>query len=166
MTLYTSKVVAMWLCVTERRVRQLRDEGAIEEKQPGLYDLQQTVARYIAYLRKGNKADLNDERAMLTRAKRDAVEMENALRRQTMHSTGDIEKGIKTMCLNIRRNFLALPAKLSPELAGGDRTQAEVFDRLKAAIDETLETLRDFNVSFAQVPDGEERAEDAGAGDV
>lgn len=46
MTLYTSKVVAQWLCLTERRVRQLRDEGVIVEARPGLYELQPTVARY------------------------------------------------------------------------------------------------------------------------
>ena len=34
MTLYTSKVVAKWLGLTERRVRQLRDEGIISEKMP------------------------------------------------------------------------------------------------------------------------------------
>jgi len=37
MTLYTSKVIAQWLCLTERRVRQLRDEGVIVEARPGLY---------------------------------------------------------------------------------------------------------------------------------
>ena len=47
MTLYTSKVVAQWLCLTERRVRQLRDEGVIVEARPGLYELQPTVARYM-----------------------------------------------------------------------------------------------------------------------
>lgn len=47
MTLYTSKVIAQWLCLTERRVRQLRDEGVIVEARPGLYELQPTVARYI-----------------------------------------------------------------------------------------------------------------------
>lgn len=50
MTLYTSKVIARWLCLTERRVRQLRDEGVIVEARPGLYELQPTVARYIKYL--------------------------------------------------------------------------------------------------------------------
>ena len=39
MTLYTSKVIAQWLCLTERRVRQLRDEGVIVEARPGLYEL-------------------------------------------------------------------------------------------------------------------------------
>ena len=38
MRLYTSKVIADWLGLTERRVRQLRDEGIIEEQAPGLYD--------------------------------------------------------------------------------------------------------------------------------
>ena len=32
MTLYTSKAVAQWLGLTDRRVRQLRDEGVIDER--------------------------------------------------------------------------------------------------------------------------------------
>ena len=82
MKLYTSKVVASWLGLTERRVRQLRDEGVIEEARPGLYDLRLTVSRYVAYIKNGSgKINLNDERAGLTRAKREAAEMENRLRR-------------------------------------------------------------------------------------
>ena len=99
MRLYTSKVIADWLGLTERRVRQLRDEGIIEEQAPGLYDLRATTRRYISYLRSGSLAD---ERAGLTRAKREAAEMENALRRGELHRTEEIETGIKTMLLNIR----------------------------------------------------------------
>ena len=62
MTLYTSKVIAQWLCLTERRVRQLRDEGVIVEARPGLYELQPTVARYIKYLGGAGKESLNTER--------------------------------------------------------------------------------------------------------
>ena len=103
MRLYTSKVIADWLGLTERRVRQLRDEGIIEEQAPGLYDLRATTRRYISYLRSGSLAD---ERAGLTRAKREAAEMENALRRGELHRTEEIETGIKTMLLNIRGRFL------------------------------------------------------------
>lgn len=149
MTLYTSKAVAEWLGLTERRVRQLRDEGVIQEKSPGLYDMRKTVTRYILFIRKGNKkADLNDERAMLTRAKREAADMENKVRRGELHSAEDIEKGIKTMCLNIRSRFLTLPAKLAPTLVKMG-SQAQIFDELKKAIDEALEELRSFNVAFA-----------------
>jgi len=144
MRLYTSNVVADWLSVTPRRVRQLRDKGVLAEKAPDLYELKSSVVRYIDYLRHGSgNADLNDERALLTRAKREAADMENEVRRGNLHSTEDYEKGIKTMCLNIRTKFLTLPAKLSPRLSqmGGD--QAGIFDELKKAVDEALEDLSD-----------------------
>jgi phage terminase Nu1 subunit (DNA packaging protein) len=133
MTLYTSKVVAQWLCLTERRVRQLRDEGVIVEARPGLYELQPTVARYITYIGGAGKETLTNERMKLTRAKREAAELENELRKGEVHRTEDIERGIKSMFLNIRSRFLALPAKLSPTLATMGGNQTGIFDELKQA---------------------------------
>ena len=160
MKLYTSNVVADWLAVTPRRVRQLRDEGVIAEKAPGLYELQSCVVRYISYLRKGNgNTNLNDERAMLTKAKREAADMENEERRGNLHSTGDIEKGLAALCLNMRGRFSGLPAKLSGELAQMGGNQAGIHDKLKAAIDETLEELSRFHIAFA-VSGGEDEEDD------
>ncbi len=153
MKLCTDKVVADWLALTPKRVKQLRDKGVLTEKSPGLYDLRTSVLQYVHYIRERNRADLNDERAMLTRAKREAAEMENDVRRGALHSSEDIEKGIKTMCLNIRGRFLTLPAKLAPKLAEMDGNQANIFDELKQAIDESLEELSDYNISMA-IQDG------------
>ena len=95
MKLYTCEAVADWLALTTRRVRQLRDEGVISERLPGLYEMKATVTRYIMYLRKGSgKTDLNDERALLTRAKREAADMENDLRRGALHSSEGDQAGI------------------------------------------------------------------------
>ncbi len=161
MKLYTSKVVADWLAVTPRRVRQLRDEGVLVEKMSGLYDLKSSVVRYISYLRKGSgNTNLNDERAMLTRAKREAADMENEERRGNLHSTGDIEKGLTALCLNMRGRFSGLPAKLSGELSQMGGNQAGIHDKLKAAIDETLEELSHFDVAFALKSEDEEEEED------
>ena len=160
MTLYTSKVVAQWLCLTERRVRQLRDEGVIVEARPGLYELQPTVARYITYIGGAGKETLTNERMKLTRAMREAAELENELRKGEVHRTEDIERGIKSMFLNIRSRFLALPAKLSPTLATMGGNQTGIFDELKQAIDEILEEMSDYRVAFA-VQDGESDGEEA-----
>ena len=160
MTLYTSKVVAQWLCLTERRVRQLRDEGVIVEARPGLYELQPTVARYITYIGGAGKETLTNERMKLTRAKREAAELENELRKGEVHRTEDIERGIKSMFLNIRSRFLALPAKLSPTLATMGGNQTGIFDELTPAIDEILEEMSDYRVAFA-VQDGESDGEEA-----
>ena len=51
MKAYTSKAVAAWLDISERRVRQLRDEKVITEIRPGLYDLKTVNHQYINYLR-------------------------------------------------------------------------------------------------------------------
>ena len=160
MTLYTSKVVAQWLCLTERRVRQLRDEGVIVEARPGLYELQPTVARYITYIGGAGKETLTNERMKLTRAKREAAELENELRKGEVHRTEDIERGIKSMFLNLRSRFLARPAKLSPTLATMGGNQTGIFDELKQAIDEILEEMSDYRVAFA-VQDGESDGEEA-----
>ena len=53
MKLYTCEAVADWLALTPRRVRQLRDEGILSERMPGLYEMKPTILRYILYLRKG-----------------------------------------------------------------------------------------------------------------
>ncbi len=154
MKLYTAKIVASWLGVTERRVRQLRDEGILAEARPGLYDLKTSVSRYIHYLGGAAQETLNAERAGLTKAKREAAELENKLRQGEIHSTEDIETGIKTMCLNIRSRLLTLPAKLSPALAAMGSDQGAIFDALREAINENLEALHNYDVAFAV--DGEE----------
>lgn len=162
MKLCTDKVVADWLALTPKRVKQLRDEGVLIEKKPGLYDLRASVLRYVNYIRTGNRADLNGERALLTKAKREAADMENDVRRGTLHSSEDIEKGIKTMCLNIRGRFLTLPAKLAPKLAEMGGNQAAIFDELNRAMKEALEGLSNYNIAMA-MPDGgdDEEAEES-----
>lgn len=163
MKLYTCEAVADWLALTPRRVRQLRDEGIISERMPGLFEMKPTITRYIMYLRKGSgKTDLNDERALLTRAKREAADMENELRRGTLHSSEEIEKGIRTMCLNIRTKFLTLPAKLSPRLSQMSGDQAGIFDELKSAVDEALEELSNYQTVLALVSGDEEEETDDG----
>lgn len=160
MKLYTSKIVAQWLGLTERRVRQLRDEGIIAEERQGLYDLQKTVLRYINYLRGIGDVSLQTERMKLTAEKRKAAEMDNEIRRGQLHRTEDIETGIKTLCFNVRSRFLAMPAKLSPELAAAGRKQSKIFDILKNAIEEALEELSDYRVALAA--EGEDENEENG----
>lgn len=139
MTLYTSKVIAQWLCLTERRVRQLRDEGVIVEARPGLYELQPTVARYIKYLGGAGKESLNTERMKLTAEKRKAAEMDNDLRRGDLHSTQDIEKGIQTMCLNIRSRFLAKYKKVKKNKSASRAPAGESIEQRPEEIDEREE---------------------------
>lgn len=139
-------------------MRQLRDEGVLKEESPGLYDLQQCVLRYIVYLRRGS-SELNDEKTKLTKAKREAAEYENDLLKGNLHRTEDIEKGLKTIFLNIRSRMLALPAKLSPELSTMSGDQGKIFDRLKGGIDEALEEISNYRNVLANIGNENEKTD-------
>ena len=78
------------------------------------------------------------------RAKRENQELELQLRKNELHTTEDIEKIVTDTFVNFRTRLLAIPAKLSPILAK-KKDQTEIFKLMKAAIDETLEELSDFD---------------------
>ena len=163
-TLYTSEVVAQHLDVTERRVRQLRDEGIIREKRPGLYNLVDAMTRYIKYVNAGSKVDLNDERAKLTKVKREAAEMENRVRKAELMEVGDVEKAYSTVMMNFRSRILALPQKLAPAVASMEGDQQQIQDLIQAELEEALETLSHVEEAVAESEaetDEEEKAADA-----
>jgi phage terminase Nu1 subunit (DNA packaging protein) len=156
---YTTKAVANWLDLSERRVRQLRDEKVITEIRPGLYDLKTVNKQYINYLRKNNPEsesaiDYNAERAKLVRAKRESQELELQMRRNEVHTTEDVEQVMTDTLVRFKTRLMAVPAKLSPILSK-KKDQTEIFKLLKNAIDEALEELSDFQTVFGYGIDDE-----------
>ena len=147
MTLYTSKAVAQWLGLTERRIRQMRDAGIIREARPGLYDMKPTVQAYLAYLR-NNTGDLNQQRAELTKAKKELAELELGERKGNLHRTEDVEQALTTMLMNFRTKIMSIPAKLAKTVAGMSDS-AEIYDLLKKETDEALDELSDYDKAFA-----------------
>lgn len=160
MKLYTVKVVAAWLDLTEARVRQLRKAKIITEYQPGLYELKTVTHEYINYLRKNSPAedsvDYNTERAKLVRAKRESQELELKLRKNELHETEEIERVMTDTLIKFKSKLMAIPAKQSPVLSK-KRDQTEIFKLLKAAVDEALEELADFQKLFGYTVEDEEK---------
>ena len=158
MKLYTTKIVAQYLDLSERRVRQLRDEGVLEEKAPGLYDLRSSVRRYINYLRgdEGGKADLNEERAKLTKEKRIAAETENKVRNGELYIT----VGMTTVVMNLRSRLLALPNKLAANIAKLDGDEGKIMDLLQSSLYEIMEEFSNYQVALQPPKDDEEDEQD------
>lgn len=161
--LYDAKAVARFLDVSERRVRQLRDEKVIAEVRPGLYDLIDTNHRYINYLRKRNPEseetiDYNTERAKLVRAKRKNEEYELQLKENTLHAAADIEAVMTDMLVNFKSRLMAIPSKLAPVLCK-KTDKAEIFALLKDHIDEALMELSDFKTTFGERGNSNEKSD-------
>lgn len=165
MKLYNAKAVARFLDLSERRVRQLRDEKVIEEYRPGLYDLMATNRRYINYLRRRNPEseehiDYQTERAKLVRVKRQNEELDLQLKENKLHSSEDIEKVMGSMLTNFKTRLMAVPAKLAPILSKKTK-KADIFTILKNAVDEALNELADFDTAFGEAEDSEHETSDA-----
>lgn len=159
MKAYTTAAVAKWLDLSERRVRQLREQNIITEVRPGLYDLKTVNHQYINYLRKNNPEsestiDYNEERAKLVRAKRESQELELQLRKNELHTTEDIEQVLTDTLIKFKTRLMAIPAKQSPVLAKKS-DQTEIFKLLKLSIDEALEELADFQTLFGERTENE-----------
>lgn len=158
MRLYTSAAVAEYLGLTERRVRQLRDQNVLPEARPGLWELKPTIRRYIEYLRGSGDgaAQLNAERAGLTKAKREAAELELQQARKELHRTDEIKLALMTEHVNFRNRMRLIPQKRAATLA--DMTdRGQILAMLQADIDEALEEMSDFDKAFAALEDSDER---------
>lgn len=162
MKLYDVKTIARILDLTERRVRQLKADGIIEEYKgtPGLYELIPTVHRYINYLRKRNpeseeNIDYNTERAKLIRAKRLNEEYDLQQKEGDLHASADIENVLTVMLINFKSRLSSIPAKLAPILAK-KTDRAEINNVLKEAVDEALNELSDFETIFKDGEGSEE----------
>ena len=156
--LYDTKAIARFINVTERRVRQLKDKGVIKEYKPGsgLYDLIPTNHAYIKFRCDGNQTasgeeviDYPTERAKLARAKRLDAEYDLRVKEKTLHEAAEIEAALTGMLSNFKARLLAIPAKLSP-LLSKKTDKAEIFELLKANIDEVLLELASYDVAFRE----------------
>lgn len=162
MKLYTAVVVAQWLNISDRHVRQLRQQGVLVEVRPGLYSLKDCVHRYIEYLKRNGTpeeaVDYNAERAKLVRAKREKEELELELQRREVIPAAEVEKVVSAMLIRFRQKIRNIPVKQSPGLAT-ETNQTEIFMILKRATDEALEELSDFDSLFSEL---EGTTDDAG----
>lgn len=162
MKLYDVKAVARHLDITERRVRQLRDKGVIQEYKgtPGLYDLTPTTHDYINFLRKRNpeseeNIDYNTERAKLVMAKRKNEEFDLGVKEGSLHASEDVEAVMINMLITFKNRIMSIPAKLSPMLSKKtDKT--EIHRILKNSIDEALNELADYDSAFRGKESGNE----------
>ena len=165
MKVYDVKAIARILDLTERRVRQLKEQDIIQEYAPGLYELIPTVHAYVNYLRKrnpesGENIDYNTERAKFMRAKRLDVEFDLGVKEGSLHTSEDVETAMSSILISFKSRLMALPSKLSPILAKKtDKT--EIQQILKDTVHEALNALADFDTVFNKGGGGESESGNA-----
>ena len=171
-TIVNSITLATTLGITDRRVRQLVQEGVINAKSRGKYELVKTIQQYCNYLRQktevdsnkqGSKIDYDIERALHEKVKREKAELQFKVMKGELHRAQDVENVMVDMITNAKTKLLGIPAKAAPMVIGYTDIP-RVQSILQKAIYETLEELTDYNKDLFSnkstlVDDGEEENE-------
>ena len=155
-TVVSAKVLSKLFSLTERRIRDLAQEGIlVRETTKGRYNLERSVQNYILHLKtnknienmKTNKElDLEEEKAIHEKVKREKAEIELKIMKGEVHLSEDVESVLSTMLANFRSKVLAMPSKIAPTIVSQNDVKY-IRDRIKVECIEVLEELKDYDPS-------------------
>ena len=138
----TTNQLAQALDRSPRRIQQLASEGIIAKSARGRYPLE-AVTAFIRFLEADTArgpADLQAERARLTRAQADLAEATLAQRRGELLAREDVDAAMIATLGRVRSRLLAVPSKCAAEAAhSGDPREAEGV--IKQAVYDALAEL-------------------------
>lgn len=150
-------VLSKIIGVSDRRIRQLADEGILTKVSSGRYNLQESLHSYILQLRVANdveknqpeledKLDFGLEKAMHERVKRHITELKYSLMKGQVHRSEDVEAVMTNMLINFKTKLISLPSKLTPLLVDRDNKKY-ILDLLTNEMHEVLNELSEYNAS-------------------
>ncbi|MGE0022097.1 MAG: hypothetical protein AB7S70_00510 [Hyphomicrobium sp.] len=122
----TQAYCAKLLGISERRFRELRDEGVIPDAEKGEYDIEEIVPIYCEHLRtvaagRGGgegQAIKSNEDARLLKARADKAEMEAAEMRGSLVPVDQIAGVMHSAVIIMKTRLGAVPSKAAPLVAG------------------------------------------------
>jgi phage terminase Nu1 subunit (DNA packaging protein) len=137
-------VLAQLFELTAGRIYQLVQAGVLPRAGRGVYDLNACIPSYLRHLRQeiveaGLGADtFGAQRARLTKAQADTMEMKAAAMRDQLIPADQIDEAWHELCDVVRSKVLALPDKIAPRLVSAPREPAAVAIILRHALFEVL----------------------------
>lgn len=149
------KELAAILGVTDRRIRQLRDEfglferGRTEGKKTKNYCLEKCVPEYInfkleAEVKQGTTVIREKEQAEHEQIKKKISVLKLRKLRRELHEADDVEEFLTNMLIEFRKRILAVPQKVAPLIVSEDDTNV-IIDVLEKEMFSTLEALSEYD---------------------
>jgi phage terminase Nu1 subunit (DNA packaging protein) len=139
--------------ITDRRVRQLVEEGVIETVARGKYNLVDATRRYCAFLRqsaeagadkKNAKLSYDEEHAAHEKVKREKAELQLKVMKGELHRSEDVEEVMTDMITRAKTKLLGLPSKVAPRVMGY-KELTKIQAVLQMHIEEALAELADYS---------------------
>lgn len=152
----TESELSEYLGVSDRRIRQLVNEGIAVKVKRGRFDLKTSVINYINFIKDKdkNKNDNLDklkiarEAELLTheRLKKRKTELVVEQMEKKLHIQEDVESIWNTMVLAAKSRITSIPTKTAPMLVGIEDAK-EIQSILKREINDVLNEIALYDVS-------------------
>lgn len=139
--------------VTDRRIRQMAEEGIIVRAAKGRYNLVDSLKNYILSLNlaaDSNNSDnpngelnIDEEKALHERVKRHIDELKLQTMKGELHKSENVRQVMTDMLSSFKTRMMNIPAKVAPVLE--ERDAGYIQERLTAEVIEALNELKDYN---------------------
>lgn len=138
--------------VTDRRVRQMAEEGILIRAAKGRYNLVESLKNYILSLKLAaegstmdpdGEIDIDEEKALHERVKRHISELKLQTMKGELHKAEDVERVMSDMLSAFKTRIMNIPSKVAPILE--DRDASYIKDRLTNEVIEALNELKDYD---------------------
>lgn len=150
----SSGVLEKIIGVSDRRVRQLAEEGILVRAVHGRYKLMDSVANYILTLKVSMESesmcspdgelDLEEEKAIHERVKRHISELKLQIMQGELHKSKDVERVMTDMLVALKTKLLSMPSKLAPVLVARNDIEF-IKSMINREVLEALNELKDYN---------------------
>lgn len=148
--LISTRGLATLLGLSPERIRQMEDEGSLDSQMVGknkYYPLKESVRTYIAFLKNSKSSAGGSDEQRKTKADADWKEAKADIERMKrdelqgmLHSAEDVEAVMTDLALEIRSALLALPGRLSKDIAA-ESSPTECSKMIKTEVSQILDTL-------------------------
>lgn len=150
----SASVLGSTFGVSERRIRQMAEEGILVRVAKGRYNFVDSVKNYILSLKLAVDANssenpdgelnFDEEKALHERVKRHISELKYQTMKGELHKAEDVQRVMVDMLTSFKTRALNIPSKLSPLLV--DRSEVGyIKDMLTKEVLETLNELKDYD---------------------
>lgn len=139
--------------VTDRRIRQMAEEGTVARAAKGRYKLADSIKSYLLTLKfkednfdedlADSELNYDDEKARHEKVKRQISELKFRTMKGELHRAEDVKTVMTDMLASFKTRLMSIPSKTAPVLE--NRDTAYIKDHLTKEVLEVLNELKDYN---------------------
>lgn len=158
------------LGLTARRIQVLAKQGVLVKIRRGVYDLEKSIQAYIDFRVASLEASAEHKSLEVVKAEHESLKMRKTelsvrLMEGKLHRAEDVERVMTQCAATVKSRMLAIPIKVSPEIAGLE-DPARIQKILQREVADALNEVAEYDPADYADPtpmeDDEEDEESAG----